>query len=123
MTEDEMLGWHHWLNGEKFEQALGDGKRQGNLACSSSWVRYGLTTEKQQQIIAGLPRCASGIKNHPANAGDVTDADLIPGLGKSLGGRQGKSLQHSCLENSMDRGALMGYSPLDCKELDMTEVT
>ena len=71
----------------------------------SQRVRYGLASEKQRQIIAGLPRCASGIKNHPANAGDVTDADLIPGLGKSLGGRQGKSLHHSCLENSMDRGA------------------
>ena len=35
MTEDEMVGWHHGLNGHEFEQTLGDGKGQGNLACYS----------------------------------------------------------------------------------------
>ena len=35
MTEDEMVGWHHQLNGHEFEQALGIGDGQGNLACSS----------------------------------------------------------------------------------------
>ena len=35
MTEDEMVGWHHWLNGHEFEQALGVGDEQGNLACCS----------------------------------------------------------------------------------------
>ena len=33
MTEDEMVGWHHQLNGLEFEQAPGDGKGQGSLAC------------------------------------------------------------------------------------------
>ena len=33
MTEDEMVGWHHWLNGHEFEQAPGDGEGQGSLAC------------------------------------------------------------------------------------------
>ena len=33
-TEDEMVGWHHWLNGHAFEQAQGDGDGQGSLACS-----------------------------------------------------------------------------------------
>ena len=37
MTEDEMVGWHHWLNGHEFEQALGDGEKQGRLACCSPW--------------------------------------------------------------------------------------
>ena len=37
MTEDEMVGWHHWLNGHEFEQALGDSDRQGSLACCSPW--------------------------------------------------------------------------------------
>ena len=36
-TEDEMVGWHHWLNGHEFEQALGVGDRQGSLACCSPW--------------------------------------------------------------------------------------
>ena len=32
-TEDEMVGWHHWLNGHEFEQTLGDSEEQGSLAC------------------------------------------------------------------------------------------
>ena len=39
MTEDEMVGWHHWLNGHEFEQALTDGKGQGSLVCYSPWDR------------------------------------------------------------------------------------
>ena len=35
MTEDEMVRWHHWLNGHEFKQAPGDGQRQGSLACCS----------------------------------------------------------------------------------------
>ena len=35
--QDEMVGWHHGLNGHKFEQALGDGEEQGSLACCSPW--------------------------------------------------------------------------------------
>ena len=39
MTEDEMVGWHHRLNRHEFEQVLGDGEEQGNLACWSPWGR------------------------------------------------------------------------------------
>ena len=45
---------------------------------------------------------AQQVKNLPANAGDV---GLIPRLGRSIGEGNGNSLQHSCLKNSMDRGA------------------
>ena len=37
MTEDEMVGWHHRLNGHEFEQALGDSDGQGSPACCSPW--------------------------------------------------------------------------------------
>ena len=37
MTEDEMVGWHHQLNGPEFEQAPGVGEGQGSLACCSPW--------------------------------------------------------------------------------------
>ena len=37
MTEDVMVGWHHRFNGPDFEQAPGDGERQGSLACHSPW--------------------------------------------------------------------------------------
>ena len=37
MTENEIVGWHHQLNGHEFEQASGVGNRQGSLTCCSSW--------------------------------------------------------------------------------------
>ena len=37
MTEDEMVGWHHQLNGHEFEKFPGDGEGQGSLACCSPW--------------------------------------------------------------------------------------
>ena len=33
MTEDEMVGWHHWLDGHEFQQTLGDNGGQGSLVC------------------------------------------------------------------------------------------
>ena len=36
-TVDEMVEWHHWLNGHEFEQTLGDSEGQGNPACYSPW--------------------------------------------------------------------------------------
>ena len=38
-AEDEMVGWHHWLNGHEFEQTPGDSEGQGSLACCSPWGR------------------------------------------------------------------------------------
>ena len=52
MTEDEMAGWYHQLNGHEFEQTLGDTKGQGSLACYSPWgrrIRHNLATEQQQR--------------------------------------------------------------------------
>ena len=46
------------------------------------------------------------VKNSPANAGDIRDVGPVPGLGRSPGGGHGNSLQYSCPENPMDRGAL-----------------
>ena len=39
MTEDEMVGWHHRLNGHEFEQTLGDSGGQGSLVCCNPWGR------------------------------------------------------------------------------------
>ena len=46
-----------------------------------------------------------GGKEYTSSAGDVRDADSIPGLGRSPEVGNGNSLQYSCLENPMDRGA------------------
>ena len=43
-TEDEMVGWHHWLDGHEFEQAPGVGDGQGSLACCSPWGHKELDT-------------------------------------------------------------------------------
>ena len=37
VTEDEMVGWHHLLNGNEFEQSLGNDDGQGSLTCCGSW--------------------------------------------------------------------------------------
>ena len=42
-TEDEMVGWHHWLNGQEFEQTPGNSEGQGSPACCSPWVAKGQT--------------------------------------------------------------------------------
>ena len=39
MREDEMVGWHHSLNGHEFQQAPGDHEEQGSLVCCSPWGR------------------------------------------------------------------------------------
>ena len=47
MTEDEMVGRHHHLNGHEFEQAPGVGDGQGGLACCGSWGRGESDTTEQ----------------------------------------------------------------------------
>ena len=63
------------------------------------------------------------VKNLPANAGDLRDLSLIPGLGRSPGGGYGNPLQYFCLENSHRQRSLEGYCPYGHKELDLTEGT
>ena len=49
-----MVGWHHQLNGQEFEQALGNGERQGSLACCKSMglprVRHDLVNEQYNKV-------------------------------------------------------------------------
>ena len=47
MTEDEMAGWHHWLDERESEWTLGDGDGQGGLACCDSWSRKELDTTER----------------------------------------------------------------------------
>ena len=62
MTEDEMLGWYHWLNGRELEQAPDVGDGQGSLACCSPWgcrVRHDLLTEKQNKPYTNSTKLSS----------------------------------------------------------------
>ena len=47
MTENKMVGWHHWLDGHEFLQALGVGDGQGGLVCCSPWGHKELDTTQQ----------------------------------------------------------------------------
>ena len=49
-TEDEMVGWHHRLNGHELEQTLGVGDGQGSLACSSPWGCEKLDTTSWEEL-------------------------------------------------------------------------
>ena len=74
------------------------------------------------RFIMGFPSGTNG-KEPPANAGDVRDMGLIPGLRKSPGREHGNSLQYSCLENLMDKGAWGATVRGGRKGSDTTEVT
>ena len=47
VTEDEVVRWHHWLNGHEFEWTLGVGDEQGGLVCRSPWGRKELDMTEQ----------------------------------------------------------------------------
>ena len=85
-----------------------------------------LSTEKfkkyQVTVYQGASQVALTVKNPAANAGDIRDAGLIPGLGRAPGEGNGNPLRCSCLENPMDRGGWQA-TVYRVTEVDMTEAT
>ena len=71
----------------------------------------------------GASQAVLVVKNPLANGGDVRDMDSIPGLGRYPEGRDSYSLQYSCLENSMDRGAWQARVHRVAKSQDTTKAT
>ena len=69
----------------------------------------------------GASLMAQLVKNPPANSGEAKDIGLIPGSGSSHGEGNGNPLQHSLLENSMDRGVRQATVHGGHKESDMTK--
>ena len=114
MTEDEMVGWYHWLAGREFKQALGIVDGQGSL--QSVGLQKSDTTE-------WLNWSGSSGKEPSANAEDLRDMGQIPELGRSPGGGHSNPLQYSCLENAHGQRSLVGYCPWGHKESPLTEVT
>ena len=55
-TEDEMAGWHHWVDGHEFEQAPGVADRQGGLVCCSPWGLKELDTTERLNWSTSLGR-------------------------------------------------------------------
>ena len=62
--EDEVVGWHHWLNKHEFEQALGVGDGQGTLACCSPWGhKESDTTERPNWYVRKIEQNTKGRGN------------------------------------------------------------
>ena len=93
-------GWFHW--GRTMFRQKPEGSHQGN---GQTW-----DVKRTSQVVLV-------IKNPPANAGDIREVSLIPGWGRPPGEGHGSPLQHSCLENPMDRGAWWAMVPRVSKSL------
>ena len=69
MTEDEIVGWHHQLNGHEFEQAPGVGDGQGSLVCGSPWSRKDLDTAERLNLTELKKRQETYLLPHPSTHG------------------------------------------------------
>ena len=62
-TEDEMVGWHHWLDGHEFEKAPGVSDEQGSLACCSPWGCKELDMTEQLNWMTNIRYCLESRKH------------------------------------------------------------
>ena len=84
-TEDEMVGWHHWLNGHEFEQVPGVGDGQRSLECYSPWVHKESDTTEQLNWTESHHRVSQVVlvvNNPTANAGRCRRHKFNPWVGK-----------------------------------------
>ena len=81
ITEDEMVGWHHWLYGHELQQALGVGDGQGSLACCSPWCSKESDITEQQNwtntYIPFLLRLPSSHQSHPSRSLQSTGLSFL----------------------------------------------
>ena len=63
MTEDEMVGWHHWPGGHEYEQAPGVGDGQGGLACYDSWGHKGSDREAWCAAVHGITKTRTWLRD------------------------------------------------------------
>ena len=77
MTEDETVGWHHWLNGNDFEQAQGVGDGQGSLVCCISWGRHELDRTEWLNWTELMEVLWVGMINKSLATGDCTQSPTL----------------------------------------------
>ena len=125
-TEDEMVRWHHQLNGHEFEQTPGDGEGQGCLACCSSWghkesdrTEWLNNNNKTTDIWGSQVELV--IRNLPANAGDTRDVVFDPWVEKIPWRRQWHPTPVLLPGKFHGWRSLVGCSPWGREESDMTE--
>ena len=111
--EDEIVGWHHQLDGHEFEQAPGVSDRQGSLVCcrppsmGSQRIGHDWMTELNCILFQGFPS-GSAVKNLPTLQ-ETWETEV-----QSLGGEdplEKGMATHSRLENTHGQRSLTGYSP------------
>ena len=71
MTEDEMVGWQHQLNGHEFEQTLGDGEGQGSLVCCSPWGH------KESDMTERLNKEFLFLSSQERSAGEISPGNQV----------------------------------------------
>ena len=72
-TEDETVGWHHWLNGHEFEQTLEDSEGQGSLVCCESTGMQSWTQLNNWTTVTTTPERRSNIGRQPSWDNDGED--------------------------------------------------
>ena len=85
--------------------SLQEDERESSGQDSQRSLGPGACALRITEVLPGASQGALVVKNPSANAGDARDMGMIPGSGRSPGGRHGNPLQYSCPENPMDRGA------------------
>ena len=99
-THSSILAWRiPWTEEPDGLQSI-ESQRAGH-DCSDSALMHISPSIKKVNVLAS--QVAPVVKNLPANAGDIRDAGLTPGTGRSPGEGNGNLLQDSCLGNPMDR--------------------
>ena len=119
MMEDEIIGWHHWLNGHEFEQAPGVDNGQGSLVCCSPWDHKESDRTEWLNWLMTYMGFSGGLdgKESACNTGDLGS---IPGSARSPG--EGHGYHQVFLPGEFQgRRNLVRYSPWSHKESDMTE--
>ena len=92
-------------------------KAVNGALCQACWFYHIFKQKKKKFKKVGFP-VGSDSKESTCNARDLGS---VPGMGRSLGERNGNPLQYSYLEKSHEQGSLVGYSPWDSEEWDTTE--
>ena len=77
-TEDEMAGWHHWLDGHESEWTLGVGDGQGGLACYNSWgCKESDTTERLNWTVCEITKNQTWLSNWTTTALNILSRLVI----------------------------------------------
>ena len=109
MTEDEMVGWHHWLNGHESEQAPGIGDGQGGLVCCSPWGHKELDATEQLNWSDQTPHtCQGNVKYTDCLAPFLGDSSL---MGRAQEFIFKQSSQVSLLNQQLETLSTPGHLP------------